>query len=175
MTFVSRFDYVLGYLKLMTSHEYALGSVQTCEREPMSTTGTWSFDTRMALHSLWPLAYNNPPSARVGGKNCSLSLVFPSPNMSVEVPSSSRSPSRGLRQSFSEQISDMKTKLVRALSSERPSPNYDGSSQYSRLGEDMRPVERSLSRGRESVVSVIWSRWVRQHASVIDLSWAGRP
>ena len=26
--------------KLMTSHEYALGSIQTCKQEPMSKTGT---------------------------------------------------------------------------------------------------------------------------------------
>ena len=31
----------------MTSHEHP----QTCEREPMSKAGTWSFDTQMALHS----------------------------------------------------------------------------------------------------------------------------
>ena len=97
----------------------------------MSKAGTWSFDTRMALQSL---AYNNP-FARVKKKKFSFLPALPSPSMSVAVPNPSRSPSRKLRQSFSEQISDMKTKLVRALSPERPD---DGSSQYSRIsGESL--------------------------------------
>jgi len=102
--------------------------------EPMSKAGTWSFDTPIALHPLRSLAYNYPPSAGVGEKNFSFTPALPSPEMSVEASNSSRSPSRKLRQSFSEQISDIKTKLVRALSAERPNPSNDGSSQYSKIG-----------------------------------------
>jgi len=68
--------------------------------------------------------------------------------MSVEIPHPSRSSSRGMRQSFSDQVSDIKTKLVRALSTERRGPSHDGSGQYK---DSINPAdERSLSRGRES-------------------------
>ena len=88
--------------------------------------GTWSFDVRMA--------YNYSRLREVWGRAFSpFSLALLSPDMSVEGPNPPRSPSRGLRQSFSEQMSDIRTRLVRALSSERRGPN-DGSSQYSRFG-----------------------------------------
>jgi len=94
--------------------------------------GPWSFDVRMA--------YNYARLRNVWGRAFSLfSLALPSPAMSVEGPNTSPSPSRGLRQSFSEQMSDIRTKLVRALSTERRGPNNDGSSQYSRFGGESLP------------------------------------
>jgi len=109
----------------------------------------------MALYCHWPLAYiiAIPYWAR-GRHPFSFSFVLPYLNMSAEGPNPSRSPSRTLRQSFSEQITDIKTKLARALSSERQTPNHDGSSQYSQLEDtQVQSSERSLSRGREPVVS----------------------
>jgi len=44
-------------------------------------------------------------------------------------------------------------KLVRALSAERQHPSHDGSSQYSQIGEDIKPADRSLSRGRDPLQS----------------------
>jgi len=70
--------------------------------------------------------------------------------MSVQGPNQSRSPSRKLRESFSEQISDIKTRLSRALSSER---GHDGSGQYTTQLEETKTAERSLSRGRDPVQS----------------------
>ncbi|KAF9788365.1 hypothetical protein BJ322DRAFT_626928 [Thelephora terrestris] len=82
------------------------------------------------------------------------SLFLPRLKMSVEGANPSLSPSRGLRASFSEQITDIKTKLARALSSERPSPHHDGSSQYSQLEDNkVNANDRSLSRGRDAVQS----------------------
>jgi len=101
--------------------------------------GTWSFDVRMA--------YNYPRLRSVWGKVFSafslFSLALPSSDMSVEGPNTSRSPSRGLRQSFSDQMSDIRTKLVRALSTERRGPNNDGSSQYSRFGGESLPLDQT--------------------------------
>lgn len=98
--------------------------------------GAWSFDTRMA----YLLAYNYPRLTSWGKTSF---LFFPSfyppHTMSVEIPNQSRSPSRGLRQSFSEQMTDIRTKLVRALSTERRGPSHDGSSQYSRFGGESLP------------------------------------
>jgi hypothetical protein len=134
----------------MTSHEHALGSAQTCVKEPMSKAGAWSFDTEMALPCLWSLGYNYPHSASVEGKLFSFFLVLPSPDMSAGIPNPSRSSSRGLRQSFSEQISDIKTKLVRALSSERQNPDHDGSRQYSQFGGESFFVARDVRQSRIS-------------------------
>ena len=78
-------------------------------------------------------------------KGFSFPPTLPLLKMSAPERNASQSPSRGLRQSFSEQISDIKTKLSRALSSERPNLNHDGSSQYSQLGESFFVVENDTS------------------------------